>query len=33
LPIENAESKSKLAAVFNTITAASGIIATVGLCS
>ena len=33
VPIENGDAKSKLAAVFNTITAASGIIASVGLCS
>lgn len=32
LPIDNADSKSKLTTVFNTITAASGIIASVGLC-
>ncbi len=33
LPVDNADAKSKLTAVFNTITAASGIIASVGLCS
>ncbi len=33
LPIDNADSKSKLTTVFNTITAASGIIASVGLCN
>ena len=33
LPIDNADSKSKLSTVFNTITAASGIILSVGLCN